>query len=708
MKKTIAGTILCIATLIPNCYQHACLAQQATSQKRTTQVSQILGGKKESAKATKGTSGSQIRLVGAQFPARISPTTQQKTGLGPLVPLQTSSSGQTIGGSPLKPLITKKNSSLQNPFRPLVQPKKKTVQGTPDFVPTPIIRPISTVTSPAPKKSVSSKTTAPVIAAPIVSRSEANMPGTKTPATRSPIARSLPSPISKGQSGHNQLSTPIKVTKDPSAKLALSKKEQPIPIAKTVAPKTSTPKAAGIKQLDSSQWKEIETKKSVASSPAKTAGKKTVIKKTSLVSSPKSKVTSPAKKTSLTSAAQPKRQDVATDALKRKIANQTEDQIKVEEFSNDQLIDMILNERERGSAPNIPSVVNSSIVPRPTKTESKTFQVSNAKQVLHGDQEHFGDIHPEPMAANRQGLNFSYSRPACVDHLKYDGCGSVSGATRYVIAEALYYDRSDGNFSASALPAGDGYSYNWGGRITIGRRFDSIEGWEMSFTGIDAWNRQTVNNSPGGGLFARLAPVGGFTPITLAGFTNGLQHVQTQKGHYTSFEFNRMGWNWDVLSTFIGFRYNGVDDQYALTGISAIASNSYRIRARNNMAGIQAGGEFFYDIGRRLSFSGKGKIAGYLNIVQTDTELFFNNNQLVDNQDEETNLAWGIDLGFYTRYNLSPRAKLKFGYEFSYLGELAIVRNQFNGFISPFSGLDLQDDEDVFLHGAVFGLEWYR
>lgn len=708
MKKTIAGTILCIATLIPNCYQHACLAQQASSQKRASQVSQILAGKMELTKTNQGKKGSHIRLVGAQSPVRSPQTQQQQLQSNPLVPLQATPTGTVLNGSPLKPLISKKNAGISNPFRPLVLPKKNTVKPVPGFVPTPIIRPISTTSNSSAKRNVV-QNSQPV---PVVQS-----------APKGNLVISLPSPVQTTQSRSSMGGIPIVQQPVPNTTQPIVKKQSTSikviddPYKNPIVPSSTatTRKKAGtkpaVKQIESGQWTEIETENLASQNPKKTQTDPKTFKKTSLASKTKSDATrknDAVNRSTMATTSEAKQERFDSQKLKQQLAGRTEDQIKVEEFSNDQLIDMILNERESGSAPSVPSVVNSSIVPRPKRTKAKTFQVSNAKQVLHGDQEHFGDIQPEPISPNRNGLNFTNSRPACVDHLKYDGCGSVSGAHRYLIAEALYYDRSDGNFSASAVPGGDGFSYNWGGRVTIGQRFDSIEGWEMSFTGIDSWNRQNISNSPGGALFSRLAPVGGFTPITLAGFTNAFQHVQTQQGHYTSFELNRMNWNWDVLSTFVGFRYNGVDDQYALTGISALASNSYQIRARNNMVGLQLGGEFFYDIGKRISFSGKGKIAGYLNIVQTDTELFFNNSQLVDNQDEETNLAWGLDLGFYTRYNLSPRSKLKFGYEFSYLGELALVQNQFNGFISPFSGLDLQDDEDVFIHGAVFGIEWYR
>lgn len=308
------------------------------------------------------------------------------------------------------------------------------------------------------------------------------------------------------------------------------------------------------------------------------------------------------------------------------------------------------------------------------------------------------------------GLNQdNYTRPTMPQMLPYDGYGSVSGATGYAFVDFLYMDRNRGDFSASVLPANDQYDFTPGARFVFGRRTDSIEGWQAAFTILDAHTANTQVLSPAGILSPRFAPTGGFNPAAISSFNGATFHENFQKSHYYSLELNRMSWNWDVMSTFIGLRYTGIDDLYGLNAIGRDGTfGTYRLRARNHLIGPQVGGELFYDVGRRISFSAAGKLGGYLNFYQTNTEYANANVRILDNTDDDTDFTWGTELGVFAHYMISPRAKLKAGYEFWYFDNIASAQGQFTGNISPFSGTQSNNNDHALYHGVSLGFEWYR
>lgn len=314
-----------------------------------------------------------------------------------------------------------------------------------------------------------------------------------------------------------------------------------------------------------------------------------------------------------------------------------------------------------------------------------------------------------PLSYDSSGLNLGYQRPAMPSQLPYDGYGTISGASGYAITEFLYMGRDNGEYSLSYVPQQDGYDMSPGVRFTLGNRWDSIEGHEIGFTILETQTSHTSVISPTNSLFTWLQPVNGFTAANLSSLNNAAYHHSFHKGHYYSGEFNKVNWNWDVMSTFIGLRYTGIDELYALHSVGGGGDlGAYRLRARNHMVGPQAGGTLHYDIGRKLSFSLSAKIAGYANFYQTDTELVNNNARLMDVNDSRADLAWGTELAFFTHYSLTPRARIKGGWELWFYDRLATTQGQLNGFVSPFSGATARNGDEALFYGFSLGLEWYR
>lgn len=314
----------------------------------------------------------------------------------------------------------------------------------------------------------------------------------------------------------------------------------------------------------------------------------------------------------------------------------------------------------------------------------------------------------EPMYES-YGLNLGHQRPHLPTRLPYDGYGTVSGASDYLFSEMLYMARDGGDFTMSYAPQQESYGFEPGIRMTLGRRLDSIEGRELGFTVMETMTSHTSAVSPTNTLFTWLQPGAGFNAANLSSFNDANYHHSFSKSHYYSADYNRVNWNWDVMSTFIGLRYTGMDELYALHSVGGSGDlGAYRLRARNHMVGPQVGGTLHYDIGRKLSFSLAAKIAGYANFYQTDTEFANNSVRLMDVKDSRADLAWGTELAGFAHYSLTPRARIKGGYELWFYERVATSEGQVTGFVSPFSGSVASNQDEAIFYGFSLGLELFR
>jgi hypothetical protein len=388
-----------------------------------------------------------------------------------------------------------------------------------------------------------------------------------------------------------------------------------------------------------------------------------------------------------------------------------DDEIQVSEISPDDLNQLM---QAFGSSPKVPansasattkerveSIGSGAILAQPTATP-----IGSAASSLAGTATSAPQV-VEPVYES-YGLNLGYDRPQMPTQLPYDGYGTVSGASDYLFTELLYMARDGGDFTTSYIPQRESYGFEPGMRMTLGRRLDSIEGREIGFTVMETMTSHTSAMSPTNSLFTWLQPGAGYNPGNLSSFNNASFHHSFSKSHYYAGEYNRVSWNWDVMSTFIGLRYTGMDELYALHSVGATGLGAYRLRARNHMFGPQVGGTLHYDIGRKLSFSLGAKIAAYANFYQTDTEFANESVRLMDVKDSRADLAWGTELACFAHYRLTPRARIKGGYELWFYDRMATSEGQVTGFVSPFSGAVARNADEALFYGFSLGLELFR
>lgn len=302
--------------------------------------------------------------------------------------------------------------------------------------------------------------------------------------------------------------------------------------------------------------------------------------------------------------------------------------------------------------------------------------------------------------------------PYGLDGRSINCCGFISDSCSYTIVEALYWQREDGEVPVGNFFRTDDFDFEIGGRFTYGRRYDEMRGWELSYFGFDAMVATSQQADPGAGLIGNLfGTAGGFDETNFTAF-RGVQFMdQVQNTNLHSFEANQTWFGWDVAKFFWGVRYISFDDEVRLNtqaGPSPVQFGNYSMDLENRMGGLHIGGELFYDVGYRLSFSFRAKGGVYLNYIDGDTLLFNNGATILANGDDDFDISYSYEVGAFAHYQIMPRMRVIGGVEVLGLVDVATVEDNFNPIITPGTGLSYSNSDDAIFAGFSVGIEIYR
>lgn len=248
------------------------------------------------------------------------------------------------------------------------------------------------------------------------------------------------------------------------------------------------------------------------------------------------------------------------------------------------------------------------------------------------------------------------------------GCESI----HYVAAEALYFRHDgDGSLRRSTLfnVGEDELDYEWAGRLTIGRRFDCVNGYEAIYAGPLKWE----DTAPGERFQADL----------------------------NSLEFNRTYFGWDVVKALIGIRTMLYDEELINGDFIPAVDDFLTQHTDNFLIGPQIGLELYYPLANRVSIHSKLKGGLLLNFYDSDTRLFFadpDDNISVD--DDDTEITGFGEIGTMLTYQLTDSITAAAGYELWYLSGVATAYDR-----AVNLGSSPSADEDVLIHGATAGIE---
>ena len=288
--------------------------------------------------------------------------------------------------------------------------------------------------------------------------------------------------------------------------------------------------------------------------------------------------------------------------------------------------------------------------------------------------------------------------------------GLVPAARRYLIADALFYTRTDGDdIVNSNFGTLDGFDFEGGLRLTFGAKSDSLRGREVTYKGIAPVEEFETRTSAGGFISLPIFSTGGLPAAATSAFQNVTNQTESQSAEFHSLEFNRVTYGWDVIKSFSGFRYiYAADDYQTITQNALGETGDFQLQTFNNLFGVQIGGEIFYDVGRRLSYSFESKAGLFANFSQVDTRLTNNGIEFINADDDNATFSTLLEFSALGHYQLSETARFRLGYNVLFLGEVATSQRNFDPVLTPTSASSGDDGDDVVFHGLNFGLEIFR
>ena len=213
----------------------------------------------------------------------------------------------------------------------------------------------------------------------------------------------------------------------------------------------------------------------------------------------------------------------------------------------------------------------------------------------------------------------------------------------------------------------------------------------------------------GGLINTAITPGGGFLPAVTSAFQNVTDQTESQTAEFHSLEFNQVTYGWDVIKSFAGFRFIYLEDDYQTNTTNIFGeTGEFRLAAINNLFGVHIGGEIFYDVGTRLSYSFASKAGVFVNFSQVDTQLTNNAVDFIDADDDNATFSTSLEFSALAHYQLSQTARFRLGYNVLFVGEVATAQDNFNPLVTPISATQANDGDDIVFHGLNFGLEIFR
>lgn len=284
------------------------------------------------------------------------------------------------------------------------------------------------------------------------------------------------------------------------------------------------------------------------------------------------------------------------------------------------------------------------------------------------------------------------------DHGAGTCCGDCRPTWR-VRAEALSLDMEvHSGLSLSNQSGLRDFGYEQGTRLSLVRRLDCLDAWELAYVGPFEWEEFGQVN--GVGLTSRLNS----TTVNLSEFDNATFHSHSYRSRLNSVEVNRRWYGWDVISTLAGLRYMKVDEEFAFNSTGAAGAGLLAIETHNDMIGPQVGLELNYPLGNWMTTA---TAKGAVMVNSADDNFLLVNAGVVEvaNTDDELQFSSVIELGYTISYQITPHIAVRGGYELWWLYGFAQAPAQLADPITPLTGSAIVSDENVFYHGASFGFE---
>lgn len=284
-------------------------------------------------------------------------------------------------------------------------------------------------------------------------------------------------------------------------------------------------------------------------------------------------------------------------------------------------------------------------------------------------------------------------------------CGFGCPSRWYVVAEAMYLNRqnTDDGFRLSNFLFETDFDYELGGRITVGRTYDCLDGWEATYTGHFRWEDDDAFFNPNQ-MNALFVPGNGVFPADLSTFYFADFQAHRHVAEMDMVEAYQRWWGWDVISVKAGGKYINLEEGYGLISVSNGNVGEFLYEGDNHIGLVAGGIDLLAPIGRWTFGS---KLGGGMGINFNDGGLVVVNdgNLVIGSGDSSEEFAWMAEVGFYSIFRLTERISLHAGYEAFYLWGLNIAAEQDFTFLNFDSGTGFDEKGHALFHGATAGVE---
>jgi hypothetical protein len=286
------------------------------------------------------------------------------------------------------------------------------------------------------------------------------------------------------------------------------------------------------------------------------------------------------------------------------------------------------------------------------------------------------------------------------------GCYVPCEPGYYLVSETLFMQQTSGDgFTRGFGYFFDDHDFELAPRITFGRRFDCVDGYEFVFAGLLEWDDAIVGTNNAAVFESPDAILQDAFDL----YATAANQTQVRESSFNSFEFNRTYTGWDVARTMIGLRTILYDEEYAYIagGTDAPGSVALSQSSDNLLIGPQLGLQLIYPVGIRTYTETTLKGGAYLNFVDTDTSLFspIGAAPLATGAGDEVELAGMLEIGSKIGINLTRSVSAHVGYDLWYMAGIAESASQLPIGFNRATPFTVSADDDVFIHGLTGGVQ---
>ncbi|MGQ0635935.1 MAG: hypothetical protein ACT4QC_15085 [Planctomycetaceae bacterium] len=235
--------------------------------------------------------------------------------------------------------------------------------------------------------------------------------------------------------------------------------------------------------------------------------------------------------------------------------------------------------------------------------------------------------------------------------------------------------------------------------LTVGRQFDQVSAFEVTYFGLNSWH--ATSGVTGAGNLA--------IPSPLANVTQDFVFADQIIIDYSSTINNAEG-NYrqtlEGLTLLMGFRYFNLDESFRISSTVGTSTSDYKISAINHLIGGQVGAGMTERWGR-LTVEALGKFGVFANLATQRTDLYDFNNTFVRRDTGDNSTATSV-LGEAiagASFQVFDWLAIRGSYRFIWVHNVALAPNQLDFSNTPASSHFVDANDQLFLQGVSLGAE---